>query len=473
MPFTKIDLHLCLFLLGLLSLTYASHLSSVDENLIAQVVESIAERGELSLGPMFQTLPGPDGQYYSRYGIGFPLVIVPFYYLGSGLKYCFPDSQLFCGNHHIFAMLWATILITVGTGWLFYRLCLRLGAEKYAAVSLSLGLILGTSFWPYSQTLYRLTVSALVLILTLDRTIDHQRNPSALSLFAIAGLVAFGLNIREDLILAFGALGFFSILRGNMRERLLRAGAFWGGLAGAAIIWGLHNYIRFGTFFIENYADLSFNYPLIISVPELLYGLRRGLIFYSPLALLLPLSFFAAKRHKYIDLWMICLGILSLYTLLYGKSSMWHGGVCWGPRHLYFLLPFALLPGVWLLDSKPRVWVIVFFVIAFVWGIVVNWPGIYAYQGAHESFLERPSFFELLFKPIESVDYVGFKDFDLWWIRSIKLKPYSIWPYLFLANIITTLYYGYKLLRDIQSQRINREISVDRDIKLLSEDESR
>ena len=448
MPLTKTDLHLCLFLLGVLALTYAGHLSSVDENLVAQVVESIAERGELTCAPMFQALPGPDGRYYSRYGIGFPLLLVPFYYIGTGLLFLFPDSKMFCGNPHLFAMLWAGVLITVGAGWAFFRLCLRLGAERRAAVGLALGLILGTSFWPYSQTLYRLTVSALVLILTLDRVVEHQRNPSKTSLFAIAGLVVVGLNIREDLILAFGALGFFAILRGNARERWLRAGAFWGGLAGAAVVWGLHNYIRFGTFFIENYADLSFDYPLIVSVPELLFGLRRGLIFYSPLALLLPLSYRAARRLRNLDLWMICLGILLLYILLYGKSIMWHGGRCWGPRHLYFLLPFALIPGIWLLDSNPRVWVKVFFICAFVWGSVVNWPGVYAYQGECESFLERPSFFQLLLKPVESVKYVGLKDLDLWWIREIKLEPFSIWPILMILLLFATVYFGYQLFRD-------------------------
>ena len=450
MPTRKVDLYLSLFLLGILALTFGGHGTTVDENLVAQVVESMATRGELNCAQMFQALPGPDGKYYSRYGIGFPLMILPFYYLGDSFQWLKPDSRAYCGSPHMFAMLWASVLITVLTGWSFYRLCLQLGGDARVAALFALGLILASPFWPYSQTLYRLNASGAIVILLLLSLLTYERTHSRLCLWAVAGLTAFGLNVREDLVFAFVAIGIWICLRGAFSERWPRAAALMTGAVFGALIWGLHNYIRFRTFFIENYEDLSFQESLLTSVPQLLWGLRRGLIVYAPLSLMPVFSFFAARRKGAVDLWLLCVGVLWVYLILYGKSSMWHGGVCWGPRHMYFLLPFAMLPGIWLFVDRPRLGWKIFFAAAFLWGVVVNWPGIYAYQGKYQSFLESPSFFPLLMKPVEHPIYVAFDDLDLWWVRMMKLNPFSLWPVLFLGLLGLTAFWGYRLMQELK-----------------------
>jgi len=182
-------------------------------------------------------------------------------------------------------------------------------------------------------------------------------------------------------------------------------------------------------------------------LPELVFGLRRGLIAYAPLCLLLLFSFFAARRQKRMDVWLLCAFILCVYFLLYGKSSMWHGGTCWGPRHMYFLLPFALLPGIWLLGKGRRGWNL-FAAVAFIGGIVVNWPGVYAHQGFCQSFFTRPPFWEYFFKPVVHPIYITFEELDLWWIRMIKLNG---WPWLVAFSILIgfTLFCGWKLWRSL------------------------
>ncbi len=448
----KADIYLCLFMLGVLALTFAGHGTSVDENLIIQVVESFVKHGELTCGKMFQALQGSDDKYYSRYGFGYPLSVLPFFLIGGMLDYLFPNSNAFCANPYMFAMLWSSILFTVLTGWIFYRLCLHLNADIRTAAILALGLVFASPFWPYSQTLYRLTASAAVLLLVLLLIFQYKETHSKADLAGIVLLTALGLNIREDLVIALVLMGIYTLIKKNelggwFCAHALLLGAFLG-----TILWGLHNYIRFGTFFIENYADLSFNYPLILSLPQLLFGDRRGLIFYAPLALLLPLSILSAKRQAKLDIWLLCAGIIISYLLLYGKSSMWHGGICWGPRHMYFLLPFCLLPGIWWLSesyTKPK---ITFLSLAFIWGVTVNWPGVYAYQGRFQSFLSSPSFFKLLFKPVTHPEYVAFEDLDLWWIRMIKLDPISLWPLLSIFFSTLTIFWGYKLWLQVKNR---------------------
>ncbi|MGC9328784.1 MAG: hypothetical protein ACP5I1_14205, partial [Candidatus Hinthialibacter sp.] len=200
--------------------------------------------------------------------------------------------------------------------------------------------------------------------------------------------------------------------------------------------------------------------PMVLSLPQLLVGLRRGLAVYAPLSLLLPLSFWAAKRRGRQNIWLLCASIIAVYLLLYGKSSMWHGGVCWGPRHMYFLLPFCLLPGIyWLgdLSDKRKRW---FVGIAFFLGMLMNFPGVYSYQGKYQDFFTSPSFFSLLTKPVVHPEYITFDELDLWWIRMIKMNPVSLWPIALAVMIGLTVWALHRLIYAVRfTKRLNDMIS--------------
>ncbi len=436
---------LLVFLTLGLSITFAGHGSFVDENLIMQVVDSIAQRGSLEAMPGFQALEGPDGKYYSRYGIAFPLMMAPWYYLGEVLYWVFGHHPVFFKGAHFFACLWGSLCITALTGVLFYRNCRLIGGEQAPSVLLSIALIWGTSFWPYSQTLFRLTATTAVLLILLECILRHQSRKKRSCLIGIASCTVVGINLREDIVIAFALLGLFAIATGAMKDRALRAGAFFVGGVIGVVIWGWHNYIRFGVFFLENYADLEFNYPLIVSIPNLLWGWGKGLIPYSPLCLLFVFSVSVSRKKSLIVFWVMCFAILAAYLVLYGKSHMWHGGRCWGPRHMYFLLPFCLLPGVHLLSRDTHWGWKAFTLAAFLWGMVYNWPGVYAHTGAYQTFTSAPGFFELLAKPIGHPDYITFDDLDLWWVRMMRQYPLSLWPAAFVSLVGATLFSGWRL----------------------------
>ncbi len=440
-----VDVSLCVFVSCLLALSFAGHGTFVDENLIIQTLDSLTTDGSLTVTKMFQALEAPDGKYYSRYGIGFPLILLPFYGTGCLLDAVFPETYAFYGNAPFFMMLWGSVLFTVMTAWIFFRLCLLLGANARSGVFLSLALIFATPFWPYSQTLFRLTAAGLILVLVLYAVLAYRRNAQTRTLFAIAALTALGLNLREDLVFGLCAIGLYILLRFDRGKRWKCALTLITGAVAGTSIWGAHNYIRFGTFFIENYKDLTFDYPLVLSLPQLLVGLRRGLLMYAPIALLLPLSYRAARRRNGLDLWFLCAAVMGMYMILYGKSDMWHGGQCWGPRHLYFLLPFCLLPAAWLFQDHSKLGLKCFSILAFAWGLIVNAPGVYAHQGRYQDFFSSPSIWPLLSGPVVHPEYITFDELDLWWIRMIKMNPWSLWPVVFVGLIALTIYSGYRL----------------------------
>ncbi|MBI1387953.1 MAG: hypothetical protein GC154_05850 [bacterium] len=432
---TRIQLALFLLLTAGLAVTYAGHGSFVDENLIMQVCDSLAQRGNLEAMPGFQALPGPDGKFYSRYGIGFVLIMMPFYYIGEILFILFGHSAVFFHGSHYFACLWGALLITAAAGLLMYRVVRLLGAGETTGVLLALVLVWGSPFWPYSQTLFRQTTAAALLLLLLELILRHQRAPARRHLIRMVLCVTLLLNVREDAVIASALMGLYALTGGGVRDRAWRAAALLAGAAAAALVWGLHNYIRFGAFFIENYEDIDFNYPLIVSIPALLFSSSRGIVPYAPLCLLLPASLAVSRKKDRMPFWILCLVIFTAYLVLYGKSNMWHGGRCWGPRHLYFLLPFALAPAAWLLESPHRrVWIAVTLALAAI-GAWMNWPGVYAHQGMAQSYFNAPGFFELVRRPIGNPDYITFDDLDLWWIRMIRMHPLSIAPAAFAATI--------------------------------------
>jgi hypothetical protein len=441
---TRIELTLFFFLFCALALTFGGHGASVDENLIIQVLDSFVERGELTVTKMFQALPGPDEKYYSRYGFGFPLVLLPFYLLGSLLEAVAGKHDLFYRDPHFFMLLWGQVFFTAATGWVLYRVCRELGGSVKVAVALSLGLIFGTTFWPYSQALYRLTFSALMLLLVLRAGLVYLRSNRGGALVAIVLLEGFGLNVREDLAIAFLGIGLYLAARASWRGRLLLLSAFFLGAMLGFCLWLGHNYLRFGTVWIENYADLAFHESWLISMPAMLYGKKFGLLWYSPILLFFPLAFSACRKSGMVPLWILGLYIFMAYFCLYASSTFYHGGQCFGPRHMYFILPFVLLPLIpYFETASKRLWGAWWALVAV--GMLFNAPGLYAHHGKYESFFDAPPFWDLLWTYPQHPYVLLWDELDFWWFRTLCLHPLSLWPLLFLALVALTAYCGFRL----------------------------
>jgi hypothetical protein len=461
MSLKNIDLYLFLFFVCALFLTFAGHGVVVDENMVIQVLDNYFAHGELTVDRMHQALEGADGKYYSRYGFGFSLFLLPFYLMGTVLQYFFGDANVFYRDPQFFCMLIGQLLITAGTGWVLYRICLKLRSGEKVAVLLSLSLIFGTSFWAYSQSLFRLTFSSLILLVTFLVILLYHEKQKKRYLFAIAGLIAYGLNVREDLFIAFICLGMFSWMKGTHRDRFAFFITFFiGGLVGF-LLWGAHNYMRFGTFFIEDYIDCVFDYPWMISIPQLLYSKSVGIVTYSPLILLFPFSFLACYREKMLPVWFCGLLIFTIYLCFYASSDMYHGGQCWGPRYMYYIIPFLIPPLIHAVkNSRSMRRILLVFVLI---GMTMNWPGLYSYHGKYESYFESPPFFTLLFEypkhPFVVVydqdDDFSDDELDFWWVRMIYLKPYSLFPVAFLVLIAMTVYLGAGLWRQLCESEAN------------------
>ncbi|MDQ3840303.1 MAG: hypothetical protein M3297_13670, partial [Thermoproteota archaeon] len=217
--------------------------------------------------------------------------------------------------------------------------------------------------WPYNATFWvqplqglLLVSSAYFILLTSHRNhsflcnyvLDRQHRSF---LFAGLGGLTLGLSVFAHptsliFIPAFLGYSFFSVMRHQKVDFV-----FLLAILGTVIFFaGLTNYARFNSF-----TEFGYGYFSTLAAHNgwkgligLLISPGAGLIFYFPLAVLLPLG----AKYMYRDsksLFFLCLYIIVanwIYvgTLSFGyEPASWSGGVAWGPRYLIPVLPFMMI----------------------------------------------------------------------------------------------------------------------------------
>ncbi|MDQ2831911.1 MAG: hypothetical protein M3Y74_23030 [Chloroflexota bacterium] len=89
--------------------------------------------------------------------------------------------------------------------------------------------------------------------------------------------------------------------------------------------------------------DHTLGFPPWIGLPDLLISPGKGLLWYTPAVLLLVLAarpFWRRFPRPSILFALIC----GVYLFFYANVNYWHGDPAWGPRYLYAILPYLLLP---------------------------------------------------------------------------------------------------------------------------------
>jgi len=89
--------------------------------------------------------------------------------------------------------------------------------------------------------------------------------------------------------------------------------------------------------------DHTLGFPPWIGLPDLLISPGKGLLWYTPAVLLLVLAarpFWRRFPGPSILFALIC----GVYLFFYANVNYWHGDPAWGPRYLYAILPYLLLP---------------------------------------------------------------------------------------------------------------------------------
>jgi hypothetical protein len=169
------------------------------------------------------------------------------------------------------------------------------------------------------------------------------------------GLSVFAHPTSVILIPAFALYCIFS-----MRRNIKSLFSFLISLSIILSLVGLVNYLRFGSFTEFGYGGLSFSslsqHTSWTGLVGLLISPGVGIIFFFPIAILLPLSFrYMYRENKglfFLSAYVIVVTWFYIGTI--PGDPFWSGAIAWGPRYLIPVLPFITIVSGALLTHLQR-----------------------------------------------------------------------------------------------------------------------
>lgn len=349
-----IGFNLFIFFVATYLLTASGAAFSDVAQMRVEVARSIIERMDLNV-PSGTGMIGADGREYSWFGIGSVVLFIPIFLFGklAGLP---PENVVSVMNHFFGA----------ATAVLVFLVSISLGYSRRASVLVSMIYGLGTMAWYYSKDSGDHTIETFFIlfsIYSMHRYTAHQKT-SHLLLSALS--FGFSLITRPTAILImptlFIMLFFRNIKKVNYKISLNRPAKdiflFFIVLIPFIVLIFWYNHYRFGSLFESGYALMAARLGVdYFSGTSLLAGIRgflaspgKGFFYYSPITVLF---FFSIRSFsKKYPVTALCFILLMLsYLLLYSKYLFWHGASGWGPRFLFMITPYLIIPIAELFDS--------------------------------------------------------------------------------------------------------------------------
>ncbi|MEX1019501.1 MAG: hypothetical protein WDZ49_07575, partial [Litorilinea sp.] len=336
---------------------YTGTIQSSDGLAMFTTAESMVRRGEIDSNQLLwmgaqQGNIGPDGDLYSRKGLGMTLLALPLVWL----------AKLWPGIGLVQAALLLNPILTAWTGALIYLTGRRMTWSYPVAALTALAFGTATLALPYTQTFFSDPVCMWGLFAAAYGLLAHAQTGRKRYLFAagIAWSIAYLARVVNLITLPIYTIGLLAAIRwaAEIRPAAPTVGQWarwllhdaWRPLISfgvPVIIAGLlslyWNGARYGSIWDSGYVETErFSAVWWFGISGLLAGPARGLFWYSPILLLgLWGGVLLWRRQRAVALFGLAL-IVS-YVLLYGKWYMWHGGYSWGPRFLVPILPFMSL----------------------------------------------------------------------------------------------------------------------------------
>jgi hypothetical protein len=362
-----------LWLFGVCVLIYAGTakgvLEQVDDVAMLRVTRSIVQ--DASVAVAFDTpgaMPGVDGRFYTRYGLGQSLLAIPFYLVGARLPDIVPTTNLFdphgfvTANPTAFAVTGVGILTTSASVALLYLTCRAIGCGKAGALATALALGLGTFAWFYARTYMSEPPSMFFALLAFYGLVRYSARPRVIWLFVSGAATGAMLLLRIANAVLLPPMGIWLLWimwrHGRMPLRVGALAAWVLPIFASLLAIAAYNAIRFGTILETGYADQAqaFDTPLYVGLYGLLFSSGKSLFLYAPILLGAVVGWFRLRRAQSTIAWPIAALVIT-YVLFYARYDWWYGGGPWGPRFITVILPFLCIPLALLVDrpsSTPK-----------------------------------------------------------------------------------------------------------------------
>jgi hypothetical protein len=355
----------------------------------------------LVAGPLYGDAPqgaaiwGDTTRYFIKYPVGEAILMMPFFWLGfvgafiahNGVNGYSPTFQ--------FAAAFSGLVYTA-IGLVLLWTVLQKHFKQNTILMVLTGILFGTNLFHYAtyDAIFSHTYSFFLFALFLfivERLYRKSKFLDFIALGLVGGLIVITRPINSIWLL-FGI--FFGI---NSREDVKERFKFWifhkykilfgiVALFGVVSIQLLYWRVITKSFFVYSYGSENF----VFSQPEILnvlFSVRKGLFFWSPILLLVfPGLFFVKKMAKEYFLPILVFFPINIYII--SSWYAWSYGGSFGQRPFVESLPMfaivlcSLYEGVETISWKR---VILFFIIAAsglsIWLMLKYWLGIIPFDG--------------------------------------------------------------------------------------------
>ncbi len=279
---------------------------------------------------------GPDGQLYSKYGLGQVILGAPLYALGRlipSAPYDVEGIPIAESQTGVEFLLYLNPLMMGVLAWLMQLLVKEMWGDSGNMATVVVAFT--TPLFITARTFGTELNTAVFLVLALLACLRRQY---ALGLLCV-GIAA----LFRPAALVFATGWVILLIHRPRREWLLNGIALMIGILGV----GLANYIRFGSFLESGYASsigFTFQFDGLLGF---LISPGRSIILFAPWVLLtLPLFIHSIKTRNHLILGLF-LG-MAVFIILHSTWREWHGGWSYGPRLLMPIVPIlAILVVPW------------------------------------------------------------------------------------------------------------------------------
>jgi hypothetical protein len=464
----------------------SGHLYSPDEEIMFRTSESIAQVKGFIIDPIQEggdrfTDVGKEGKFFGHYGLGQSLLAVPFYWAGNLISalniQIIPDGirsntiayydRNLENDIHRFTVSRFQQVLTALVCVLLFQFGLMLGYSRKSSFLLALIYGTATMAFPFAKTFYSEPTTTLLLLSSFMCLYKFKLTNNLHYLSASGALLGYSLLTRVDSIILIPIFLIYLIyLEGTERLRpaplkvLFKRVIYWGiPLAVFAFLVGLYNYVRFSSFTHTGYESegLTFSYPFLDGFYGLLMSSGKSIFIFSPPILL----FFPAIKkfwNEHRPEALFCSGLALSYILFYSKWESWAGGWTWGPRHVFQIHLFLLIPVLALFEkhlaSKNKAfWLSVGALFAL--GIFVQIPGVLvSFMDYNYRFQFDNPLFYTLYIPVHSAvagqwQYMVPGFIDLFFYQ-LFLNGQSLWARMaFIIPLLVTIICGVLSFRQI------------------------
>ena len=288
------------------------------------------------------SIKSKNGKFYSKHGVGLPVLVLPAYALGKGLSSLFSEpflnkfnltKSMLCYKVVSLFIIFLTCLLIIN----LYLLCYQYTQSKYYSLYIAFLTAFCSPILFYSNQIFTEIPTALIMIYILRRYSKKSQFQNLYSLLLVSAGIAFLPWLHFKYVLFSFIISLFLMKKFmRLRTKKIIMISFFLPTLFSLILLGVYQLI--GVPIVHSHAGFRLSVNAINGLLGLLFDQEFGLLIYSPIFIFAILGLSKLYRNRKDIFYFIIINSLGIYFVS-GFYEHWHGGWCPPSRYLIPVIP--------------------------------------------------------------------------------------------------------------------------------------